>query len=594
MQLKKTKYTELDYFKIPFTVAPFSSFFILLLGSITAFIPSFSVFITADLIDSATKILNDGAEKSIIMTPILLICALQSYYFFSYTIQSIFNFRLGRRLTLFFRTEVVKKRGSLAYKYIEDNDTWDLISRAAGNCESNITGGFNNCLSILNLSLSAASVMAVVCSFSPVSALILAMFLIPAFILAKKNGKREYDAWKDAEKIRRRSWVYEGIINGRESVEERTMFGYSKKIDEKWYELYEKARKLELKASFKSFLNNHGMNICAIIVCGISIGFMLYSFSNGAMSSGTAIGLGGAILSLAGIFSWNISSVFQSFVKTHEYLVDFTKFCNLDEEAGALDAPFDALTKAETVEFKNVTFAYPNTEIKILNNLSFKLDTSKTYAFVGINGAGKTTIIKLLTGLYKNYEGEIFINGKEIRDYTYSELKAFFSVVYQDFAKYEVSLKECIALGNVNKTDDDEIKTAISTIDLEGELSRFEKGLDTNLGKTREGGTDVSGGQWQRIALARSLVSPATIRVLDEPTSALDPIAESKIYEMFGRTKKHLMTILITHRLGAARISDEIFVLKDGAVIEKGSHEELLKLNGLYAEMFEAQRSWYL
>ncbi|MEG1743307.1 MAG: ABC transporter ATP-binding protein, partial [Clostridia bacterium] len=183
---------------------------------------------------------------------------------------------------------------------------------------------------------------------------------------------------------------------------------------------------------------------------------------------------------------------------------------------------------------------------------------------------------------------------KEIRDYTYSELKAFFSVVYQDFAKYEVSLKECIALGNVNKTDDDEIKTAISTIDLEGELSRFEKGLDTNLGKTREGGTDVSGGQWQRIALARSLVSPATIRVLDEPTSALDPIAESKIYEMFGRTKKHLMTILITHRLGAARISDEIFVLKDGAVIEKGSHEELLKLNGLYAEMFEAQRSWYL
>lgn len=169
-----------------------------------------------------------------------------------------------------------------------------------------------------------------------------------------------------------------------------------------------------------------------------------------------------------------------------------------------------------------------------------------------------------------------------------------FSVVHQDFAKYYISLKDNIALGNINIIDDKRILKEIKHIGLIDTLVNLPEGINSFLGKIKENGVDLSGGEWQRVAIARSLVSDAPISILDEPTAALDPIAESKIYTIFDRISTGKSTIYITHRLGAAKLADEILVIDGGKVAECGSHNILMKRKGIYAEMFETQRSWYL
>jgi ATP-binding cassette subfamily B protein len=237
-----------------------------------------------------------------------------------------------------------------------------------------------------------------------------------------------------------------------------------------------------------------------------------------------------------------------------------------------------------------------------LRDLSLCLEGSRHYAVAGINGAGKTTLTKLLTGLYGEYEGEILLNGKNLREYSQGELKGIFAVVYQDFARYFISVAENIALGDQSGgTENDETgssgtarrEAVLRQIGLEDAVRELPRGADTDLGKIREGGSDLSGGQWQRLAIARALYRPSAVYILDEPTAALDPVAESEVYGMFGTISAGKPTIFITHRLGAARLADEIVVIDQGRVAEQGSHEALMEQGGIYAGMFESQRSWY-
>ena len=201
---------------------------------------------------------------------------------------------------------------------------------------------------------------------------------------------------------------------------------------------------------------------------------------------------------------------------------------------------------------------------------------------------------KLLTKLYDEYEGEITVGGRNLRDIPLSEVKGLFSVVFQDFAKYEIKYRDNIALGAPEREADEQaVLDATHRIGLDDALDALHSGLDTPLGKAMADGVDLSGGEWQRVAIARSLYKNAPMSILDEPTAALDPLAEKAVYEMFRDVTRGRSAIFITHRLGAARIADKILLIDGGAVSEFGSHDELMKLGGKYAEMFHAQSSWY-
>jgi len=313
------------------------------------------------------------------------------------------------------------------------------------------------------------------------------------------------------------------------------------------------------------------------------------------LSVGMFMSIVNSVFGLIQYLAWSLPEYGDNLAKNKEYLVDLTNFVKLEGDEGYLLKPAKSVIKLKSLEFRNVSFKYPDTENYILNNMSFIIEEGRHYAFVGTNGAGKTTITKLVTGLYEEFEGESLINGKSIKAYGQEQLKAMCSVVYQDFARYYISFRDNILLGDINSFDNlANMNKAIETVELQDVVGGLPLGINSNLGKIKNDGVDLSGGQWQRIAMARGIVSPASIRILDEPTAALDPISESNVYEKFEEISRGKTTIFISHRLGSTKIADKIFVIGDGTIIESGSYEELMKKNGVYTKMYESQRSWYI
>jgi ATP-binding cassette subfamily B protein len=320
-----------------------------------------------------------------------------------------------------------------------------------------------------------------------------------------------------------------------------------------------------------------------------------------ALSIGMFTALVNTVIRVNNELHWRVGDMIGDFKYKREYLKDLNNFAQFEEEQDSDCLPSANVPVLEKIEFKNVSFKYPGAEPYILKNFNLELNAGKHYAIVGINGAGKTTLTKILTKLYDNYEGEILINGRDLRDYSQAEIKAASAVVYQDFSRYPLDLYNNIAVGNILDRDNKErVENAVNIIGLTDVVDRLPRKYDTPLTKIKEDGVDLSGGEWQRIALARLIVSSAPLKILDEPTAALDPISESRVYEQFGEIIRHNqqsgaqgITIFISHRLGSTKLADEIIVISEGKTAEHGSFDELMQHGGLYAEMYESQAEWY-
>ncbi len=385
----------------------------------------------------------------------------------------------------------------------------------------------------------------------------------------------------------------QGILTERDNVEERALFAYSHAINKEYYDAFHAAYGIHFKAQRNRFVKMKTASLITVFISIMIAAVLIAPLGSGAISIGLFAVFLTSTFELAQMMSWRLTRITSELANHRAYLRDLSAFGKLSETPGAIDLPAPCAMAPGCIEFCGVSFAYPNTDRAILKNLSLKLFANKHYAFVGINGAGKTTITKLLTGLYDQYTGDILVDGKNLREFTQSERKAMFSVVFQDFAKYQVSMADGIGFGNVHGATEAEIVGAAGTLGLDETARKLPNGLHTPLGKIQRGSADLSGGEWQRVAIARSLVSRAPIHILDEPTAALDPVTESAIYEMYDKVSRGKTAIFITHRLGAARLADEIFVIDNGCVAEAGSHSELMRLGGIYHAMYEAQRGWY-
>lgn len=597
--LQAKKYHIWDFIRIPLKVCPGCTLIIGINRIIGALIPALTVLVTADFVDKAVNIFEGKAEFSEIILPLLLYILIILYDYMRTTIIVNFvNVRYDMKIFRYFRAELIDKRAKLKYEYVEDNETWDLINRTCGDALQKIATGMNVMFDIAELFINAGSILLILMTQAWWAALAITIVIIPFVMIAAKGGKNVYEANKEAEKYNRRAKYLEKVLSDRENVEERTMFSYSDMLGENWHEKYETSRKISLKVDLKYYIIGRLGSLVTLIIAMIIIGILLIPLETGAVTLGLFIGMVEGTMSMVSQISWRLPYVTSQFTNNREYLKDLTKVMNLEEEKDALSMPAELKDDIESIRFENVTFMYPNTDKYILKNFTTEIHKNKHYAIVGINGAGKTTITKLLTGMYDNYDGNIFINDKELREYSLAELKSMFSVVYQDFAKYYISFRDNIVIGNVKDFDredlsDVKIEQLIEKLEMKEAVEELKDGMNTYLGKIKEDGVDLSGGQWQRLAIIRALYNKAKVQILDEPTAALDPVAESKIYKIFGEISKGKTTIFITHRLGAAKLADEIIVVEDGKVAEQGSHEELIKLRGIYEEMFASQRSWY-
>jgi ATP-binding cassette subfamily B protein len=409
--------------------------------------------------------------------------------------------------------------------------------------------------------------------------------------IAKKAGENSYEAQRETSKITRRAAYLSEVLTSRDAVEERTVYGYTDALNERYLERFHAARKIQQRVTFMNFVKQKAGGVFGSVIAIATMASMLPPVINGAIDYGMFIALAGGILTLTSQLSWGVNEQIEELAKQKEYLNDLTKFVNLDSVSDATAEPAQGLTFSR-IEFDGVSFTYPGTDKLVLDDASFTIERGKHYAFVGVNGAGKTTVTKLLTGLYNNYSGEIRVDGRSLRDFSQSELKGLCSVVYQDFARYSFSLYDNIAVGRIGSTERD-VREAVTLAGLDEIVAKLPDGLQTKLGKVYENGVDLSGGEWQRVAIARSLVSDAPLCILDEPTAALDPVSESRIYERFGEIAKSKTTIFISHRLGSTKLADTIFVLAEGKIAEQGNHTELMDKDGVYAEMFRSQADWY-
>jgi ATP-binding cassette, subfamily B, bacterial len=245
-------------------------------------------------------------------------------------------------------------------------------------------------------------------------------------------------------------------------------------------------------------------------------------------------------------------------------------------------------------EFRNVSFAYPGTERTVLKNFNLTLSPGERIALIGENGQGKTTVVKLITRLYDPTEGQILLDGIDLREYSIEDLHRHIGVIFQDFMRFEMTARENIAVGNVERLQQqDDIELAAHKSLADTVVSKLAGGYDQMLGRRFEGGVELSGGEWQKMALARAYLRDAQLLILDEPTAALDARSELEVFERFAELTAGKMALLISHRFSTVRMADRIVVLSGGRLIEEGTHQELMDKNGLYAGMFEMQAASY-
>jgi ATP-binding cassette subfamily B protein len=325
-----------------------------------------------------------------------------------------------------------------------------------------------------------------------------------------------------------------------------------------------------------------------------SYAFVIYQTVIGALTIGTLVLMTGAI---AGASS-NIQAVFSTFSTIADqalFITDLLEFFavqpQVSSKPNALPAPRPV---RRGFEFQDVSFAYPGQPRLVLSNVSFRLERSERLALVGENGQGKTTIVKLLTRLYDPTGGRILLDGVDLREYDLEDLWKEIGVIFQDFMRYDLTASENIAIGRIeDKENIFRLRSAAQKSLAEQVIRKLPKGYEQILGRRFEGGVDLSGGEWQKMALARAYLRDAQLLILDEPTASLDARSEHEVFQRFAELTKGRMALLISHRFSTVKMADRILVLENGRIAEQGNHDQLLSTKGRYAEMFELQAASY-
>ena len=422
--------------------------------------------------------------------------------------------------------------------------------------------------------------------------LLLAIGSTPGVLLYSRFLHRKYYVQRELAPHERRFAVYAGLLTGRKSAAEVRLFGLGGWLLDQVAVLRRRLDRERLELAGRELRQtgfNGGLNgVAHIVALVFSVGLLVV----GQVSIGTAAALFAAIER----FQRDYGDLVYLMVGAYgdmRYLQDYFEFMDgprLDLDEGRR-LPGQV---REGIRLENVSFTYPGGDHPALNNLSLTIRPGERVALVGENGAGKTTLIKLLLGLYRPTEGRILVDGVDLNEVAPDDWYRRFGTVFQDFVRYETTVRENIVFGWLEGRDDaGALAATVARSGADEVVAALPDGLDTRLGKEFQAGVDLSVGQWQKLAIARAYFRPADILILDEPASALDAKAEAAVYEHFARMAEANTVLLISHRLGSCRIADRILVLREGALVEQGTHDELLAAGGEYAALYRLQAAWY-
>jgi ATP-binding cassette subfamily B protein len=500
---------------------------------------------------------------------------------------------LADKYTRHISIRVMKHAAELDLIAYEDPVFYDRLERARVQATDRL-GMIQSIGRLVQQVITAASLSVSILLFSPWLLLLLIVGILPAFF-----GESHFAFLGYARNFRqtpvRRELDYLRVLGGsREAAKELKLFGlkgflverFTRLSDQLYRENVDLARRRLIAGSFLSMIGTAGYYSAYV--------YVIWRTATGSLTIGKMIFLTGAIMQASGniqqIFSM-LSSIADQALFLTDLLAFFAMRPTICSKTHALPAPRPIV---RGFEFRKVSFRYPGTSRLVLNSLDFHLRTGERVALIGENGEGKTTLVKLMTRLYDPVEGQVLLDGVDLREYNLEDLYREIGVIFQDFMRYEMTARENIAVGRIDELNNLPLLRAAADKSMADEvIERLPRDYEQMLGRRFENGVDLSGGEWQKLALARAYLRDPQVLILDEPTAALDARSEFEVFQRFAELTAGKSALFISHRFSTVRMADRIVVLQNGRIAEDGNHEKLLHLGGRYAEMFEMQAASY-
>jgi len=500
---------------------------------------------------------------------------------------------LNARLSNSINTSIIRKSLALDLQFFEDAEFYDKLQNARRESSWRAMSIINTSFNLGSNSITLASFAVSLLAFSPLVALVLFGATIPSFVVQTRYSKLNFRllTWRAPES--RKMNYLEHLLTVDHSAKEIKLFGLGEPLLQRYQDYFWKfyredehlARRRSLISVFwgllasASFYGAYAWIVWRTVSGTITIGAMTFYLTLFRQSQGT----------FQGMF-YNAGQLFESGL----FLENLFGFLGLTPQMITGQGRTVPRPIAQGIEFRNVSFRYPDREDYALRNVSLTVLPGEKVALVGANGAGKTTLIKLLTRLYDPTEGEILLDGVDLREYDLTDLRECIGVIFQDFVRYQVSARENIGFGQIDQlANEARIISASERGGADEVVAKLPNGYDTVLGRWFEKGAELSGGQWQKIALGRAFMRDSEVLVLDEPTAALDAEREYEIFQRFRELTAGRIAFLISHRFSTVRMADRIIVIDGGRVSELGTHHELLELDGTYARLFNMQAEGY-
>ena len=475
--------------------------------------------------------------------------------------------------------------------FYDSSDFFDHLHRARAEAWYRPVAVIDALSSLIQNTITLVAMFALLCSFGPVLPIALVVSTVPAFWVVLRNAVRQHELRSRTTLDERRTWYYDWLLTSRESAAELRLFGIGPLFVAAYQNLRAGIRDQRDHLARSNAAAEFGAGLIGISVTAGSMAWMLWRTLEGLIGVGTLALFHQAFqqgLRLMRSLLDNVGQLYQNslfLTNLFEFLALQPLITNEPHPAAIPGALRDGL------RFENVTFRYPGTEKPAIRNFHLTIPAGQVVAFVGPNGAGKSSLIKLLCRFYEPETGRIELDGTDIRLFPIDELRSHIAALFQEPVRYNATVAQNIGIKDPNLLSEERLAKAAEAADAIGIIAGLPHGYRNLLGKLFLEGAELSGGQWQRLALARALFRSAPILVLDEPTSAMDPWAEADWLHGFRSLVCGRTAILITHRFTTAMKADMIYVMAEGEIVESGSHDELLQANGLYAQCWRKQTS---
>lgn len=568
---------------------------------LSAVLPTVFIAMVSQIID---RVQTNVAEGNSINSIVVFLAALVVVMF----VNSMFSklphllwYRLEKKYSIGMQQKMCDFMKKVPVRYFDDARTAKVMSLAQKSEKTLglfISEFFYILLNIINL----ASLVVLAWTTSYILLFVLIIYLAAVIPVGISNAKKSWETWTSMTDNENAAQYYENLVFKDYFAKETRLLQMKDLIEKKWKHYQKPIIESDIKMGLQQETDWSRIKILSSVVRFVLLFMGLFSLQRGNLTLG-GLNIFVSVFERMANTSFNLGYSVMSMYRRSCDLKFKKMMFDLDFSGKRpmpdyeMPKPVKAVQGEPPVVFEcnNVSFSYSDDGKDVLKNLSFNIRKGETVALVGENGAGKSTLIKLLLGLYEPREGEMFFEGQNYRELDSGELTEKIGVVFQDFVNFELMVRENVAFGDISKVnDDDVIKGAIKKGDALKVVDKMPKGIDTYMGRWYEkDGVRMSGGEWQRLAMSRAYISNRDILIMDEPAAKLDPIAEMEQFNRIKYSLEDCTSILISHRIGFARLADKIIVLQEGQLMEEGSHEELMKKQGIYYEMFSNQAGWY-